>query len=55
MSKSRDEIRNYLVYVEKELREYADGPVYDEQAEAAFLFMDDLADEIRAFLKEAGA
>ena len=45
------EVRNYLLYIEKELREYADGPAYDDQAEAAFHFMDDLADDIKAFLE----
>ena len=53
MSKSRDDMRNFLLYLEHELRGYADGPTYDDQAEAAFRFMDDLADEIRAFLEEA--
>ena len=47
-------MRSFLEYLERELREYADGPVYDDQAEAAFSFMDDLADDIRRFLdKEA--
>ena len=55
MSKFRDEMRNYLLHIEHELREYADGPVYDDQAEAAFSFMDDLANDIRAFLEEAKA
>lgn len=36
-----------LLYVEHELRDYATGPAYDDQAESAFIFMDDLADEIR--------
>ncbi len=45
--------RDFLLYLEHELREYATGPVYDEQAESAYHFMDDLADEITAFLKEA--
>ena len=53
MSKSKDEMRNFLLYLENELREYADGPVYDDQAEAAFRFMDDLADDIKSFLEEA--
>ena len=53
MSKSRDDIHNFLLYLEHELREYADGPTYDDQAESAFRFMDDLADEIRRFLQEA--
>ena len=53
MSKSRDDMRNFLLFLEHELREYASGPVYDEQAESAYHFMDDLADDIRAFLEES--
>ena len=51
MSKSRDDMRNFLLFLEHELREYADGPTYDDQAEAAFRFMDDLADDIKRFLE----
>ena len=53
MSKLRKETHEFLKYLERELREYASGPAYDDQAEAAFSFMDDLADEIVAFLEEA--
>ena len=53
MSKFRDDMRNFLLHLERELKEYANGPVYDEQAESAYHFMDDLADDIRAFLEEA--
>ena len=45
MSKSRDNMRRFLLYLEHELRDYADDPTYDDQAYAAFSFMDDLEDE----------
>lgn len=50
MSKSKDEIRNFLLYLENELREYVDNPAY---AESAFKLMNDLADDIKSFLEEA--
>ena len=52
MSKSKDNMRCFLLSLEHELRDYADGPTYDDQAEAAFSFMDDLADEIKRFLDD---
>ena len=52
MSKSRDKMCSFLLYLEHELRDDADGPAYDDQAESAFRFMDDLADEIKRFLED---
>lgn len=53
MSKSRDDMRHFLLYLEHELRDYANDSAYDDQAEVAFRFMDDLADEIKMFLGES--
>ncbi len=47
---SIEETLDFLIYLEHELRDYADGPAYDDEAYAAFRFMDSLADEIMAFL-----
>ena len=52
MSNFREKTLDFLRYLEQELREYASGAVYDDQAESAFRFMDDLADEISTFLEE---
>ena len=54
MSKYRDEIRNFLLYVEDELRDYSRHvkSCPDDGEISALLFMSDLADDIRVFLGE---
>ena len=56
MSKFRDDMRNYLLHLEHELKKYAVAGIkisYEDEALDAYHFMDDLADDIRAFLEEA--
>ena len=56
MSKFRDDMRNYLLHLEHELKKYAVAGIktsYEDEALDAYYFMDDLADDIRAFLEEA--
>ncbi len=58
MSKFRDDMRNYLLHLEHELKKYAVAGIktsYEDEALDAYHFMDDLADDIRAFLEEAEA
>ena len=57
MSKSSDEMRDYLLYLEHALRKSVSYSTYDVQEGrayiiTAYIFMNDLADDIRAFLKE---
>ena len=54
MSKSRDEFRNFLLYVEDELRNYSSyvKSCSDDGEISALLFMENLADDIRTFLEK---
>ncbi len=56
MSRFRDDMRNYLLHLERELKEYAVAGIKtscEEEALDAYHFMDDLTDDIRVFLEEA--
>ena len=54
MSKFRDDMRNFLFQLKRELEEYAVAGIktsYEDEALNVYYFMVDLADDIRAFLE----
>ena len=56
MSKFRDDMRNFLFQLKRELEEYAVAGIktsYEDEALNVYHFMVDLADDIRVFLEEA--
>ena len=57
MSKSGYKMRNFLLHLEEELRDYAKDvkSCSDDGEISALLFMENVAGEIRAFFTEANA
>ena len=44
---------DYLLFIESELRDYADSSLYDKEAACCRVFVKEMADGIKEFLEEA--